>query len=150
MQTHIHFLFDKYIQIFLRFFSHVFLYSNCLLVGNTLQNSKIYMFCVPNPSFTLTVCHYQIFFGLIYSIAILYTWVLKSWCYGYNLHSLFLQDFAHYKSGVYQHITGGVMGGHAVKLIGWGTSEDGTNYWVCILMWYFSSQDLPFPLNPES
>lgn len=24
------------------------------------------------------------------------------------------------------------MGGHAVKLIGWGTSEDGEDYWVYI------------------
>ncbi|KAL6009031.1 Cathepsin B-like protease 3 [Asimina triloba] len=39
------------------------------------------------------------------------------------------EDFAHYKSGVYKHITGAVMGGHAVKLIGWGTSDDGEDYW---------------------
>ncbi|XP_044494097.1 cathepsin B-like protease 2 isoform X2 [Mangifera indica] len=39
------------------------------------------------------------------------------------------EDFAHYKSGVYKHITGDVMGGHAVKLIGWGTSDDGEDYW---------------------
>ena len=40
------------------------------------------------------------------------------------------QDFAHYKSGVYKHMTGDVLGGHAVKLIGWGTNEDGEDYWV--------------------
>ncbi|KAL3849415.1 hypothetical protein ACJIZ3_011297 [Penstemon smallii] len=39
------------------------------------------------------------------------------------------EDFAHYKSGVYKHITGDEMGGHAVKLIGWGTSDDGEDYW---------------------
>jgi len=43
----------------------------------------------------------------------------------------YLKDFAHYKSGVYKHITGGMMGGHAVKLIGWGTSDAGEDYWVC-------------------
>ena len=42
-----------------------------------------------------------------------------------------IQDFAHYKSGVYKYITGDVMGGHAVKLIGWGTTDDGEDYWVC-------------------
>lgn len=42
-----------------------------------------------------------------------------------------LQDFAHYKSGVYTHIKGYVLGGHAVKLIGWGTTDDGEDYWVC-------------------
>jgi len=41
------------------------------------------------------------------------------------------QDFAHYKSGVYKHITGSALGGHAVKLIGWGTSDEGEDYWVC-------------------
>ncbi|KAK7259071.1 hypothetical protein RIF29_24667 [Crotalaria pallida] len=40
------------------------------------------------------------------------------------------EDFAHYKSGVYKHITGSALGGHAVKLIGWGTSDDGEDYWV--------------------
>lgn len=43
---------------------------------------------------------------------------------------LSMQDFAHYKSGVYQHLYGGYMGGHAVKLIGWGTTDDGVDYWV--------------------
>ncbi|XP_058076196.1 cathepsin B-like protease 3 [Magnolia sinica] len=45
------------------------------------------------------------------------------------------EDFAHYKSGVYKHITGGVMGGHAVKLIGWGTSDDGEDYWLLANQW---------------
>lgn len=43
------------------------------------------------------------------------------------------QDFAYYKSGVYKHIKGDVLGGHAVKLIGWGTTNAGEDYWVC---WY--------------
>jgi hypothetical protein len=29
------------------------------------------------------------------------------------------------------------MGGHAVKLIGWGTSEDGEDYWVCVNTCHF-------------
>uniref|UniRef100_A0A1D1Z0Q6 Cathepsin B n=1 Tax=Anthurium amnicola TaxID=1678845 RepID=A0A1D1Z0Q6_9ARAE len=45
------------------------------------------------------------------------------------------EDFAHYKSGVYKHITGGVSGGHAVKLIGWGTSKDGEDYWLLANQW---------------
>lgn len=45
------------------------------------------------------------------------------------------EDFAHYKSGVYKHITGGVMGGHAVKLIGWGTSDTGEDYWLLANQW---------------
>ncbi|PON48443.1 Cysteine Protease [Parasponia andersonii] len=45
------------------------------------------------------------------------------------------EDFAHYKSGVYKHITGEEMGGHAVKLIGWGTSDDGEDYWLVANQW---------------
>ncbi|KAF4370383.1 hypothetical protein F8388_016120 [Cannabis sativa] len=44
-------------------------------------------------------------------------------------------DFAHYKSGVYKHITGEQMGGHAVKLIGWGTSDNGDDYWLLANQW---------------
>ena len=36
------------------------------------------------------------------------------------------QDFMQYKSGIYQHISGGSLGGHAVTILGWG-SEDGTD-----------------------
>eukprot|EP00262_Sarcandra_glabra_P008905 TRINITY_DN22845_c0_g1_i1.p1 TRINITY_DN22845_c0_g1~~TRINITY_DN22845_c0_g1_i1.p1 ORF type:complete len:354 (+),score=55.84 TRINITY_DN22845_c0_g1_i1:225-1286(+) len=45
------------------------------------------------------------------------------------------EDFAHYKSGVYKHVTGYVMGGHAVKLIGWGTTDDGEDYWLLANQW---------------
>lgn len=45
------------------------------------------------------------------------------------------EDFAHYKTGVYRHITGSVSGGHAVKLIGWGTSEAGEDYWLLANQW---------------
>ncbi|PKA63048.1 Fruit bromelain [Apostasia shenzhenica] len=45
------------------------------------------------------------------------------------------EDFAHYKSGVYKHIIGDVMGGHAVKLIGWGTSDQGEDYWLLANQW---------------
>nr|CAB3495080.1 unnamed protein product [Digitaria exilis] len=45
------------------------------------------------------------------------------------------EDFAHYKSGVYKHITGSIMGGHAVKLIGWGTSDAGEDYWLLANQW---------------
>ena len=43
-------------------------------------------------------------------------------------------DFLSYKSGVYQHLTGDMLGGHAVKMIGWGI-ENGTKYWLCVNSW---------------
>lgn len=44
------------------------------------------------------------------------------------------EDFLSYKSGVYQHTSGSYLGGHAVKVIGWGT-EDGTDYWLVANSW---------------
>jgi len=43
-------------------------------------------------------------------------------------------DFLAYKSGVYKHTTGGVLGGHAVKILGWGV-EDSTPYWLVANSW---------------
>ena len=37
-------------------------------------------------------------------------------------------------SGVYQHVSGAELGGHAVKMIGWGT-ENGTPYWLISNSW---------------
>merc|ERR1712048_68599 len=44
------------------------------------------------------------------------------------------EDFPSYKSGVYQHHSGKALGGHAVKMMGWGV-EDGTPYWLIANSW---------------
>jgi cathepsin B len=44
------------------------------------------------------------------------------------------EDFETYSSGVYQHVTGKNLGGHAIKMIGWGV-ENGTPYWLCMNSW---------------
>jgi len=44
------------------------------------------------------------------------------------------EDFISYKSGIYHHTTGGVLGGHAVKLMGWGV-EEGVKYWLVANSW---------------
>jgi cathepsin B len=45
-------------------------------------------------------------------------------------------DFLLYSSGVYEHLTGGVAGGHAVKLIGWETDgTDGRLVWILQNQW---------------
>lgn len=44
------------------------------------------------------------------------------------------EDFETYTSGIYQHKTGRSLGGHAVKLVGWGV-ENGTPYWTIINSW---------------
>jgi cathepsin B len=44
------------------------------------------------------------------------------------------EDFMSYKSGVYKHTTGGMLGGHAIKAMGWGT-ENGQDYWLMANSW---------------
>jgi len=44
------------------------------------------------------------------------------------------QDFESYKSGVYKYETGPYLGGHAIKLVGWG-SLNGVPYWTVANSW---------------
>lgn len=36
--------------------------------------------------------------------------------------------------GVYQHVSGSAVGGHAIKVLGWGV-ENGVPYWLCANSW---------------
>ncbi len=47
---------------------------------------------------------------------------------------LVYEDFVTYKSGVYQHVTGSYLGGHAIKMIGWGV-ENGVKFWWVVNSW---------------
>jgi len=49
---------------------------------------------------------------------------------GFNVY----EDFMSYSSGVYHHVSGKLEGGHAVKILGWG-SEGGRDYWLCANSW---------------
>ena len=40
------------------------------------------------------------------------------------------QDFYNYKSGVYRHTSGSSVGGHAVKIVGWGA-----DHWIAANSW---------------
>jgi len=46
------------------------------------------------------------------------------------------EDFTHYASGVYQHTSGRFLGGHAVRVIGWGV-DNSTKlpYWLIANSW---------------
>lgn len=44
------------------------------------------------------------------------------------------EDLLHYKSGVYQHVSGSMLGGHAIRMLGWGV-ENGTPYWLIANSW---------------
>ncbi|XP_021377462.1 cathepsin B-like [Mizuhopecten yessoensis] len=43
-------------------------------------------------------------------------------------------DFPTYKSGVYKHTTGSELGGHAIRILGWGV-EEGVDYWLVANSW---------------
>ncbi|GLV32083.1 Cathepsin B [Carabus blaptoides fortunei] len=43
-------------------------------------------------------------------------------------------DLLQYKAGVYQHVTGEALGGHAIRILGWGVEND-TPYWLIANSW---------------
>jgi len=43
-------------------------------------------------------------------------------------------DFVTYKTGVYHYAAGKLLGGHAVRIIGWGVDEK-TPYWLVANSW---------------
>lgn len=43
-------------------------------------------------------------------------------------------DFPTYKSGVYQHLSGKMLGGHAIRVLGWGVEND-VKYWIVANSW---------------
>lgn len=55
-------------------------------------------------------------------------------------------DFEDYDTGIYTHVTGGPVGGHAVKIVGWGKSGD-TEYWKIANSWnpYWGARAHPCP-----
>jgi len=43
-------------------------------------------------------------------------------------------DFENYAGGIYHHVSGGMAGGHAVKMVGWGV-DGGQKYWKVANSW---------------
>ena len=44
-------------------------------------------------------------------------------------------DFMSYSGGVYRRTSNSLLGGHAVKVVGWGKDTDGTEYWIVANSW---------------
>lgn len=45
------------------------------------------------------------------------------------------EDFMNYKSGVYKHVSGKQLGGHATVLVGFGETDEGVKYWIVKNNW---------------
>jgi len=43
-------------------------------------------------------------------------------------------DFENYVSGIYHHVSGNALGGHAIRVVGWGV-ENGQDYWKVANSW---------------
>ena len=42
------------------------------------------------------------------------------------------EDIYSYKSGIYEYTAGKLIGGHAIRAVGWGHNpKDGSLYWIC-------------------
>jgi len=56
------------------------------------------------------------------------------------------EDLLNYKSGVYHHVTGLKLGGHAIKILGWGEDAEsgGTPYWLVANSWNYDWGDKGF------
>ncbi|VDP90307.1 unnamed protein product [Echinostoma caproni] len=44
------------------------------------------------------------------------------------------EDFMVYQKGIYSHVTGAWLGGHAVRILGWGKEKD-QPYWLIANSW---------------
>lgn len=44
------------------------------------------------------------------------------------------EDFENYAGGIYHHVSGSSVGGHAAKIVGWGV-ENGNKYWKVANSW---------------
>jgi cathepsin B len=45
------------------------------------------------------------------------------------------EDFYNYQTGIYKHVTGALLGGHAIKIVGWGTDKTAGNFWIVANSW---------------
>jgi cathepsin B len=41
------------------------------------------------------------------------------------------EDMYNYDSGIYEHVFGDLIGGHAMRIVGWGHDSEGNLFWIC-------------------
>lgn len=47
------------------------------------------------------------------------------------------EDLYNYKTGIYEYTSGGLIGGHAIRAVGWGHDDDGHLYWIVQNQWTY-------------
>ena len=73
-------------------------------------------------------------FAFVNSIHGMKMWLTKTRPIAIRL--LIYDDFYSYKSGIYSRISNTLVGGHGVKLIGYGyDKKKKINYWICQNIW---------------
>jgi len=72
------------------------------------------------------------FYGVVPSVAAIQTEIMTNGPVEASF-SVY-EDFLAYRSGVYEHLTGDYLGGHAIKILGWG-EENNTPYWLVANSW---------------
>ncbi|XP_015374882.1 PREDICTED: cathepsin B-like [Diuraphis noxia] len=45
------------------------------------------------------------------------------------------EDFISYRTGVYKHVAGKALGGHAIRILGWGVQDGKIPYWLVANSW---------------
>jgi len=48
-----------------------------------------------------------------------------------------MEDMYNYEGGIYHHVSGEAVGGHAMRVVGWGHDESDSNnlFWICQNQW---------------
>ena len=59
----------------------------------------------------------------------LYIWYAMCEVYVYLTLCILICIYVYIVGGVYSHVSGGFLGGHAVKLIGWGVGTHSYTYY---------------------
>lgn len=104
--------------------------------GDTYATPKCQQKCDANSTYTTAYADDKHKFATAYSVAANVAQIQNDiMTYGpveaaFTVYS----DFLNYKSGVYYHVSGQALGGHAIKLLGWG-NENGMDYWLAANSW---------------
>jgi cathepsin B len=115
-------------------------YPNCASLngGNEFNTPNCPTACDSNSTYRTPYGQDKHIFSSAYSVASNVTAIQSEIMMNGPVEAAFsvYADFEAYTGGVYQHLTGDFLGGHAVKILGWGTdSKSNLPYWLVANSW---------------